>query len=655
MVLRGTRRMAGTAYVLPRVRLGLDADGRPIFHVLHDAQGYLVTAGLYFPDGSDNGANQADDGRNYRPDCTFAEIKEKLNATLPVEEQIRVLAPLPVSRVVARIPLAEDNAIDFAIGSESTAIVDLVGKDKLIHARVNDENHFRTFVALLRSTGFQVEVNFYFTAQTTSIARASVDLSESGAAVDAAFSGAGATTGGIILEGDLRTRVAAALRSARISVEVDGDADFQKYADEIIKKLIVDSPEIQFKEATVPGADRDHDPVRTNPPAGQSTPGQNGEGGESPEGTTEEPADATSGGGATSQSSGAASLLPRFRASAAVAAIKRVSRFEINLANTGAGSEYLYTTHATLKTSQMNANREPYLLTGAGPSESGKKVLQYEEDIAPGAAFYVVATSRRVRNITYAYHSVDYKTVAEVKAARISSRFKLLREYPDSIYDSESGFPRAYMYQSAFWWSANSWGFETLEPEFSNEDYAQLPSNSIKDMDYVQVAFTNSAGAPINPQTNRPYGGIPLNMLAAEGQRRGAWDAELDEANNRVLLVARQRLGRMTIANNETFPTTNRVSSGDADLYEKRYFQATWGAMGGRYLDKTVYSSVGDKLALPTKQSSIKLQILPVTLDSGVAPSSASPSNTQDRAAPPRYNVDIVEDFGASSVGRASR
>jgi hypothetical protein len=250
-VLKGTKRMAGSAFVLPQVRLGRDGDSRPLFHVLKDNKGYLVSMGLYFPDGSGKDESLvAADNRKRNPDCTFEEIKSVINKTASEAEKVKIVAPLPARRVVARLPIEGAETITFNMGSEETSIVDLTGKDRLVRARIADERVFQTFISLLRSTGVQVDVDFHFSAQTTNSAKASVDLSTASAELDAIVKGSGGMT--VMAEGDFKSRLAGALKSAKVSIETDGDADFKTYADEIIKKLIVESPDLVAKDAETP-------------------------------------------------------------------------------------------------------------------------------------------------------------------------------------------------------------------------------------------------------------------------------------------------------------------------------------------------------------------------------------------------------------------
>lgn len=108
-VLKGTKRMAGSAFVLPQVRLGRDADSRPLFRVLQDEKGYLVSMGLYFPDGMGDESMVASDNRKRKPDCSYEEIKTLLNKTASEGERVKIVAPLPASRVVARLPISDSS------------------------------------------------------------------------------------------------------------------------------------------------------------------------------------------------------------------------------------------------------------------------------------------------------------------------------------------------------------------------------------------------------------------------------------------------------------------------------------------------------------------------------------------------------------------
>jgi hypothetical protein len=637
-VLKGTKRMAGSAFVLPQVRLGRDGDSRPLFHVLKDDRGYLVSTGLYFPDGSGKDDSLvASDNRAKMPDCSFEEIRLAINKTASEADKVKIVSSLPAKRFVARLPLEGAETITFEFGSRETSIVEYTGKTRELTARIADENVFNTFIARLRSTGVQIDVDFHFSAQTTNSAKATVDLSTASAELDAMVTGSGMTPSGIMAEGEFKSRLAGALKKAKISIETDGDADFKTYADEIIKKLVVESPDLAVKDAETPDA--------IPPSAGGGAGGADGAGAAPPAASTE-------GVGATSEA--AKGIIPKINAKAAVAALKKQSKFEIEISSSGEAKDYIFSTFATLRTSQLNANREPYLESQKGPSPDSKRVLQYAEDIKPGTAFFVTASSRRERKLSYAYRSIDYKTARDIKEADLADRFPLIAQYPDSIYDATAKFPRAAMYQSAFWWSVNTWGREELFIEESGEDYTKFASRSIETLDSIQLDFSNSAGAPINPKTNKPYGGIPISLLAKEGEARKAWEARYDAPNNRVLFVAKQHLGRLTIVNNESFPTTSKVRSGDADLYETRYFQATWGSFGDRKVDKTVFKSVGEKLSLPTAQSSVKLNIIPVKVK-GALPANASKEElenaTEELKDDPTtgFNVDIQGDFESTN------
>ncbi len=552
IVLKGTRRFQGRAYVLPQAYVGVDAAGKPLFEVLGNADGsYSVRLGIFFPGGRGD-ESRADNNRRIRKDCSYDRIREVVNAGIPAEERIGDPSPLLVNYIRAKLPGTENAAM---IGHEGTDILSYVGQDSIVEFKLTGEPALRDFVTRLRSNiGVQLDLDFIFAAQTADTFEATVDFRANADKLDAAFA-AGVPLDGLMVDAEFRARIARAMQTMSLELYTESSNDaFRQFADRIVERMVLDNPALQIRPPAVP----DGLPNGAQAPNGQ-----------------------------------AADTLIRVNVTAALEALKAQGTYTIKLMNIGEAAARTYSAHTILRAS----------FTEPGVSElalySDDEGAVFTEDVRPGTNLYLVPSGRATEDIEYHYRTTTFRTREDLFAAEhnMAARFELLGRHPGSV-----NYPQdrdAYMYDgwaiNVFNWSYYTWGFETLTSDFHNRRFSRLAPGEVADLTNVGVTFS---------RVGRPY---TFRELTEE---HSLWEATLEPQQNRVLLRAKSDLGRLKLENTETFRTvTHPASAPGTQLYERRYFQDYWSSFGSFSARTT--SVVGEPRALPAQRSAVYVKVIP--------------------------------------------
>lgn len=552
IVLKGTRRFQGRAYVLPQAYVGVDATSKPLFQILANQDGsYAVRLGIYFPGGRGDDQSRADNNRRIRPDCSYSRIRDAVNANAPEAEHITEPSPLVVNTIKAKMAGTEGVAL---IGHEGTDILSYVGQDAIVELKIRDEAALRDFVARLRSNvGIQVDFDFVFTAQTSDNFEARVDFRQNSDKLDAAFA-ANVPLDGLMIDAEFRARLARAMQTMNVELYVESSSDaFRQFADRVFDRMVLENPALQIR-----------------PPA-------------LPDGLTPAP----------NQTTNNAAALIKIDVRAALESLKAQGNYRVTLTNIGEVASRTYTTHTVIRSN----------FTEPGVSElslySDDTGSVFTEDITNGKAFYLVPSGRATEDIEYHYRPTTFRSRSDLFSAphNMRARFSLLSRYEDSVRYPADG--DAYMYDgwsvNVFNWSFYTWGMETLASDVHNRQFQRLEPGSIDSLDQVAITFS---------RIGRPY---TFRQLTTE---HDSFEARLESDKNRVLITAKTDLGRLKLENREAFhAVTHPASSASEELYERRYFQDYWSSFGN-WKSREV-SNVGAPKSLPAQRSAIYIKVIP--------------------------------------------
>ncbi len=556
IVLKGTRRFQGRAYVLPQAYVGVDANTKPLFQLVRNADNtYSVRLGIFFPGGTGDREQRADNNRRIKPDCTYDRIREVVNQNANEAERISDPTPLVVNHIKAKLAGADGVAM---IGHEGTDILSYVGQDAIVEFKISTEAQLRDFLTRLRgSVGVQLDVDFVFMAQTSDTFEATVDFRANADKLDGAFAGSNIPAGGAMVDAEFKARLARAIQTMDLDIYVESSNDaFTQFAERIIDKLLLSNPDLQIRPPALPPGipEQNNEP----PPAADPT-----------------------------------AVLPKFKVAAALEALKAQATYTIKLTNIGEAAKRVYTTHTVIRSN----------FTEPGVSElalySDDQGSVFTGDIAAGTSLFLVPSGRATEDLEYHYRQTSFTTKEDLfnPAHNMGARFNLLSRYPGSV--SYPGDGPAYMYDgwaiNVFNWSHYTWGFETLVTDVHNRQFTRLEPGSISSMSNVGISFS---------RVGRLY---TFSQLAEETD---LWEAQIEPDKNRVYLKAKSELGRLKLENKEAFAkVTSPASNANDKLYERRYYQDYWSTFGSHKSRST--SAVGQPLSLPKQRSAYYVKVIP--------------------------------------------
>lgn len=564
IVLKGTRRFQGRAYVLPQAYVGVDALGKPLFQVVPNADGsYAVRLGMFFPGGRGD-EQRADNNRRIRKDCGYDRIREVVNANAPEAERIGDPSPLLVNHIKATMAGFEGEAM---IGHTGTDILSYVGQDAVVEFKLTNEATLRDFIVRLRSNiGVQLNLDFVFSAQTSDKLEATVDLRSASDALDAAL-GADLPLDGLLIAADFKARLARVIQTMNIDIFVDSSNDaFTQAANRIVEKMILDNPALTITPPALP-------------------PGLPAENGAAPAGAADAPAPAAP--------------AIKIDVRAALQALRARGTYSVKIESTAQAAQRTYSSHTVIRANFT----EPGVTELSLYSDDTGSI--FTDDIVKGMAIYLVPSSRVTEDIEYSYRTTTFRAKDELFAAahNMGSRFPRLAQYAGSV--NYPGDEDAFMYDgytvNLFNWSFYTWGFQTLTSDFHNRQFHRLDPNEITRMNNVGINFS---------RVGRPY------TFAQLADEHDLWEATLEGDKNRVRLVAKSNLGRLKLENRDVMATVDHVA-GDArtKLYERRYFEDNWSSFGNFKSRRVV--NVGAARQMPAQRSAVYVKVIPERGDVG--------------------------------------
>ena len=521
VVLRGTSRFNGRAFVLPQPYVAANSQGTKLFQVIPKAGGgYVVRIGVFFPAGrTDTGV--ASSIHEEQPDCEYTFIRDEVNRSVPDADKIGLPEPLSVNNMVAKVQGLPGEA---TIGSPSTDILAYSGKDYVLEFDAADDVALSGFLTRLRSTpGVQLSFDVHFTARASEgFTDIHVSLSRAADRLDAALT-AGGSIRGVMLRGDFEVALARAIAETSVDVYIEQSRD-QAFADltkELVRRIVTENAAI----------------TTTALPA---IP----DGGVAP---------------STNPSEGAiASIDVR----AALQALRAKAEFSYRVTLMGGNVQRTFSTNAIVRSNWADPGTE-YLRAYSDGTDAQS---MFSQNLTRGMILTIAPQPRSYENIRWSMQSSSYYTKEGVLHDEYSmpQQFTRLQSWPGSLVQ-KNDFP-VYMYDGWYLnvanWSYFTWGWETAVSAI--EPAGEVPTTM--DDPGMRIEFAGSRR-------------FSLRDLATSNDY---WDARVDDVLGQISIVVKQNLQQLKLKNEDALETAQiypvrrfeKYWSGGGDLKSTTYSAA---------------------------------------------------------------------------------
>ncbi|NDE16752.1 hypothetical protein EBZ80_17645 [bacterium] len=247
-ILQGTQRFRGTYFVIPKVNIARDRENKVAIKMLPLANGNIAfDFALNFQRGTEARETKAGlpDAERYANTCNFEKLRGNINKHYEElkqpENKVWSLSPLPITNIEVRI---DGIGKPVLMSPPDTNITTWLGETMSGSIELSKEDADRLLAKVSRGLGIQLQTSFKFEARET---REFGSMAFNGANVakalesELAYNGPVATA--VVLEADLKTKLADALQTSSAEGYIESDSDkLSSAAESIIKMMVEKAP-----------------------------------------------------------------------------------------------------------------------------------------------------------------------------------------------------------------------------------------------------------------------------------------------------------------------------------------------------------------------------------------------------------------------------
>lgn len=249
-ILQGTQRFKGTYFVIPKVRLGKDREQKTAMKMLPLPNGDIsLDFALNLTRGTETRELQTgvSDAERYADTCNFEQLRAAINKHYEElkqpENKVWSLSPLPITNIEVRIDGIGEPVL---LSPPDTNITTWLGETISGSIGLNSNEAQRLLTKVSRGLGIQLVVAFKFEArETREYGSVTIKGADIASALESDLGYDGPAGAGVILESELKTKLASAIKKSSAEAVFESDDGKLSSAAESLMKLMIEkvSPE----------------------------------------------------------------------------------------------------------------------------------------------------------------------------------------------------------------------------------------------------------------------------------------------------------------------------------------------------------------------------------------------------------------------------
>ena len=244
-ILQGTQRFRGTYFVIPKVKIAHDRENKTAIKMLPLASGNVAfDFAMNFLRGTESRDTKPGlpGAERYANTCDFEKLRESINKHYEdlkqPEHKVWSLSPLPITNVEVRIDGIGNPVL---LSPEGTNITTWLGDTISSSIELTKPDSERLMSKVSRGLGIQLVTSFKFEArETREFGSMTFNGADVAKALDAQLNYDGPVAAGVILEAELKTKLAEAIRTSSAQAVFESDSDKLSSAAESLMKLMIE-------------------------------------------------------------------------------------------------------------------------------------------------------------------------------------------------------------------------------------------------------------------------------------------------------------------------------------------------------------------------------------------------------------------------------
>jgi hypothetical protein len=243
-ILQGTQRFRGTYFVIPKVNIARDVENKAAIKLMPLTNGNIAfdfAMNLQRGTESRNIVSGPTESERFAHTCNFEKLREQINKHYEdlkqPENKVWSLSPLPITNIEVRIDGIGQPVL---LSPQDTDLTTWLGETLSATIELDKDQTERLMAKVSRGLGIQLITSFKFEArQTREFGTMTFNGSAVANALESQIGYEGPVYAGIMLESELKTKLATAIRMSSAEAVIESDSDqLSEAANSLIKMMM---------------------------------------------------------------------------------------------------------------------------------------------------------------------------------------------------------------------------------------------------------------------------------------------------------------------------------------------------------------------------------------------------------------------------------